>query len=232
MLANIIHNLKVPLITLAIAGVGFVLGWALWTIREYEKHRKEATGHILGVFQDEATHDEEEILCKLVDRYKVIPPGIEAKKAKVATKDNPKGFYILTGSVKKQPILDEKGEDTGKTYSGTITTHSLWPPGKPSRTQRTIEKAYFIKGDYRPRNPFNGFLPVNSIEAVRILADDNALEAISQHIRADIEALLRMFEDVKATAKNMKFLTYGVIGAILVSGIGLVLSFLIMRKLG
>ncbi len=166
-----------------------------------------------------------------VDKYKVMLPGSDPKKAKAATKENKAGYYLLYGAVENQEIFDAKGEIIGR-YTGDVATHALWPPGKRSRVQRLVEHVYYVKGDPRPRNPHNSFLPVNTDQVVQILGDENSLEAIFQHVKYEMESLLRLIEDVKLTAKRMNFVLYGVLGGDLIMLIVLILSFMIFRKMG
>lgn len=226
---SFLHNIQTPLITVVVMLGIAALAWALWTIWTYEKNRREALGHVMVTFLDEATKDEETLLCQVVDKYKVIPPGGDAKKQ--AKKEYKKGYYLLYGAVENQEITNDKGEVVGR-YTGDVATHAIWPPGKRSRVQRIVEHVYYVKGDPRPRNPHNSFLPVNTDQVVQILGDENSLEAIFQHVKYELESLLRLIEDVKLTAKRMNFVLYGVLGGDLLLIIILILSFMMFRKGG
>lgn len=220
-------QLIIALVILGIIVVGAPVAYVLILLRNLRRHRKEVQGKILVSYFDRVTNDEEIVLCDVIDKYKVVPPSGSPKKQ--ASKEFPHGYYLHYGAVKDQAVLDDKGNQTGS-YSGSIVTKAFWPIGKKPETQAQVNHAYYNKGDPRPLNPFNSFLPVNTDVAVQVLADENALTTLLQHMKYEFESIFKMLDDVKSTAKYQKYIFYALLGVGLLSLISMILGIIAMKK--
>lgn len=219
-------TLIVALVLLAIIVVGAPIAYILWIFSQTKKHRKEVQGKLLVSYLDRVTTDEEIVLCDVVDKWKVVPPGGDKKKK--ASSENPHGYYLHYGAVKDQEVVDMAGNKIG-VYSGSITTKAFWPIGKKPIIQAQVNHAYYTKGDPNPLNPFNSFLPVNTDVAVQVLADENSLQALLQHQRYDFESLFNAMASMGVTAKWQKYLVIAVAIVGLISLVGTIMSFIAMR---
>lgn len=228
-------TLVIIIILFAIILIGTPIVYVLYLLKTLKKNRKEVQGNLLVSFFNRVTHEEEILLCMVIDKYKVIPPG--GSKKKEASKSFPHGYYLHCGAVKDQPIVDEEGQQiidnkTGQpaTYSGSITSKAFWPIGKKPETQAQVEHAYYNIGDPRPLNPYNSFLPVNTDVAVQVLADENALQTLLTHVRYEFESIFKMLADVKMTAKYQKYIFWGLLGCGLLSLVSVIVGIMAMRQ--
>ncbi len=220
-------QLIVALSILGVIVVATPIVYIIYLFRQARKNRKEAQGTLVASFFDRVTNDEELVVCNVIDKYKIVVPGGNPKKE--ASKLFPHGYYLHFGAVKAHPMADDQGNEVGS-YTGTITTKIWWPIKAKPETQVQMTHAYYNKGDPRPLNPFNAFLPVNTDVAVQVLADENALQTLLQHVRYEFESIFKMFDDMKATAKWQKYLVFMTGAADLIAIITLVVSIIIMKK--
>lgn len=193
--------------------VGIPVGWQVRSILLRNKHLKESKGRIWCTFFDPLTNGEENILCRIEDKYKVIAPHnhFDANNREI-------DYYFLV------PIaeVDDKGQlvvataqaPNRRTYK--ITTRDLWPPGERISRQVPIERAYFVMGDPRPRNPFMDFLPVNIDKLIQAIVDAEIGKALSGIARMQGESWELITESMQKVTKSVRINMWCTLGMLLI----------------
>ena len=217
-------------------GIGGFLFWSFRKIRRAKKNRVEAAGKVLAEFFDPANGGSEEFMCIVRRNFFVVPPPgyeIKSKEFKEWNKIT-QGCYLLVHSIDAISGNGHKPQEKGAAVATKereltvhrITTRHVWPPNRPADEQTIVDKVRYVKGDPRPRDPWNNLIPVNTDAIIKAVADAQNMEAMNAQSRWELENVEGIYDQIKTFTKYIKYFTIAVIVmAVAIFGVG-ILNFL------
>ena len=178
------------------------------------KHLRESKGKIWATVFVPSTNSEINTLFTIgKEPFKVFPPN--EPPFKDGRKKTETFYYAIPHEIddkSRKPVM----------AAGRLTSLTEWPPGKPTAQQVQIQHGYWNLHDPRPLNPNNDFLPVNTDEITRILADAEGIKAVAALSEKSLEEEQAMRDNIKGILKSLRWSIALDIGTILLM-VGLII---------